>query len=356
MLFYYYGKVHGLDVDDHYRFVRNPADEYWSNFDSSKWCIQMDDIAFLLPSKSSDVDPTLKDLLNVVNNVPYVPPQAALEDKGKTPVMAKFVVATTNAPDLNAQDYFHCPLAVRRRLPYVIHVTPKPEYLAENGKFIEPTKLPKMMGAFPDFWIITVQRLSPIEHNGRDSAALQTVAVFNSSTEFLKHFAAASVAHEINQEASEACDVQMRDIKVCRLCYEVGDSCSCLQAMVVSPFTRYLMVYLASCFTEILSSLTIFLMATWVYAWLARFYLVRHVSARWVSLLNQGAELRFHSLVNGHREYKFKIAVKHLLRAGIFLTKCYLTYKAGQYVLKKTMTPDMVQTEIDTKASGKTNV
>jgi hypothetical protein len=67
MLFYYYGSVFGLDKDDHYRYVRNPAEEYWNNFDSSKWCIQMDDIAFLLPSATGDVDPTLKDLLNVVN-------------------------------------------------------------------------------------------------------------------------------------------------------------------------------------------------------------------------------------------------------------------------------------------------
>ncbi len=341
MLYYYYGKVHGLEVEDHYRYVRNPADEYWSNFDSSKWCIQLDDIAFLLPAKSSDVDPTLKELLNVVNNVPYVPPQAALEDKGKTPVMAKFVVATSNAADLNAQDYFQCPLAVRRRLPYVIHIQPKPEYLAANGKFIEPTKLPKVSGAFPDFWIITVQQLAPIEHNGRDSASLQTVKVFSSSSEFLKHFAAASVAHETNQEASEDCDVQMRDIKVCRLCYEVGDACVCLQSFVVSPFTRYMMVYAATWLTDFFSALTVILMATWAYVWLARFYVVRHVSARWVALLNQGAEIRFHSLVNGHREYKFKIAVKHLLQAGIFLTRCYLTYKAGQFVLNRTMTPEM---------------
>jgi hypothetical protein len=134
MLYYYYGSLHGLEKDDHFRYVRNPADEYWSNFDSSKWCIQMDDIAFLLPSKSSEVDPTLKEMLNVVNNVPYVPPQAALEDKGKTPVLAKLVVATSNAKDLNAHEYFYCPLAVRRRLPYVVHVTPKTEYLHSNKK------------------------------------------------------------------------------------------------------------------------------------------------------------------------------------------------------------------------------
>lgn len=106
MLYYYYGSLHGLATDDHYRYVRSPTDEYWSNFDSSKWCIQLDDIAFLLPSKAAEVDPTLAEMLNVVNNVPFVPPQAAIEDKGKTPVLARLVVATSNAKDLNAQEYF----------------------------------------------------------------------------------------------------------------------------------------------------------------------------------------------------------------------------------------------------------
>jgi len=231
LLFYYYGKLHGEKTDDHYRYVRNPTDEYWSNFDSSKWCIQMDDIAFLLPAKSADVDATLKEMLNVVNNVPYVPPQAALEDKGKTPVMAKLVIATTNAEHLNAQDYFHCPLAVRRRLPFVVNIVPKEEYLAENRKFIDPSKLPTMTDAqFPDFWNIKLQRLVPTDYMGRDSATLETVREFTDIREFLKVYAKASLDHEETQEKSGVCDSEMSKVHVCRFCFESGGKCDCLQA------------------------------------------------------------------------------------------------------------------------------
>ena len=78
VLFHAFGSISSLDRDDHYLYTRCPANEYWSNFGSSMWAIQMDDIAFLRPSATSDVDPTLKELLNVVNNVPYTPPQADL--------------------------------------------------------------------------------------------------------------------------------------------------------------------------------------------------------------------------------------------------------------------------------------
>jgi hypothetical protein len=227
MLYYYYGRLHGLDCDDHYRYVRNPADEYWSNFDSSKWCIQMDDIAFLLPQKASDADPTLMEMLNVVNNVPYVPPQAALEDKGKTPVLAKLVVATTNASDLNAHEYFWCPLAIRRRLPFVVHVEPKKKYIHENGRFINPSSLPAIDGAFPDFWRITVQRVKPYFDGQRDLAVLETVKKFDNSSEFLKFFGEASRAHEETQAKSMSCDVGMSQLQVCPLCLLVSSQCAC---------------------------------------------------------------------------------------------------------------------------------
>lgn len=336
MLYYYYGKLHGLDTDDHYRYVRNPAEEYWNNFDSSKWCIQLDDIAFLLPAKSAEVDPTLKDLLNVVNNVPYVPPQAALEDKGKTPVMAKLVVATTNAADLNAQDYFHCPLAVRRRLPYVVHVRPKECYLAENGKFIDPKKLPPIEDAFPDYWIIEVQKLVPVEHNGRDSATFETVQMFSDVNQFLKHFAQASVAHETTQEAADSCDIKMKDVRVCRLCYSVGDECACLQAAQMHYLTRVLVTYMATVCVDLLSRLTLMFIATWIYSLLARYFIVRRVMAMWGRFLNAGVEMKIHSLHNRNHEYKFKIAVHHLLRIGLTIGSLYLTYTVTKNVWKAT--------------------
>jgi len=227
MLYYYYGRLHGLESDDHYRYVRNPADEYWSNFDSSKWCIQMDDIAFLLPQKASDADPTLMEMLNVINNVPYVPPQAALEDKGKTPVLAKLVVATTNAADLNAHEYFWCPLAVRRRLPFVVHVEPKKEYIHENGRFINPRALPPIDGAFPDFWRITVQKVVPFFDGERDRATLETVQIFENSAEFLRFYGEASRAHEDIQAKSMTCDDGMSQLQVCPLCLLVSRDCEC---------------------------------------------------------------------------------------------------------------------------------
>lgn len=344
MLYYYYGKIHGLDVDDHYRYVRNPADEYWSNFDSSKWCIQMDDIAFLLSSKSSETDPTLLELLNVVNNVPYVPPQAALEDKGKTPVMAQLVLATSNAHDLNAQDYFHCPLAVRRRLPYVVHVAPKDEYLHENGKFINPGKLPRIEGAFPDFWKITVQKLVPEEHNGRDSAVLKDEHVFTDVNEFLKHFAEASLQHQQIQTKSESCDTHMRDIHVCRLCYNVG-TCECLQALAVAPWALFIARFFAAQFGSLCFSLLMLIIQSSVFILLNEYIVFRYAWMRAGRWFSSEREIRIHGVLNGQREWRVRYSVKKLAQIGLVISQFYVMWKFASYIKPKKNSPKQKEEE-----------
>jgi hypothetical protein len=319
MLYYYYGSLHGLEKDDHFRYVRNPADEYWSNFDSSKWCIQMDDIAFLLPSKSSEVDPTLKEMLNVVNNVPYVPPQAALEDKGKTPVLAKLVVATSNAKDLNAHEYFYCPLAVRRRLPYVVHVTPKTEYLHNNKKFLNTEAIPDFSGSYPDFWTITVQKIVPIESNGRDRAKLVDVEKFDNVLEFLEHYGRASMEHLKTQDRSHNCDAGMRNISVCPLCFKTSDKCVCLQVDEIS----YLNIFKRFCFEAACSYFVWMLSWSWIVSYVklvARVRFARKCIARLSNMLSTKIQIQVYALMNGAPvSVEYKYALLSLSAMGIVL-------------------------------------
>lgn len=243
MLFNYYGSLFDLERGDDFRYVRNPMDEYWSNFDTSKWCIQLDDIAFKHPSKSADIDSTLQDLLNVVNNVPYVPPQAALEDKGKTPVLAELVIATTNCETLNAQEYFWCPLAVRRRLPYVISLRPKDEFLHANQSFIDPQKIKIEDGSFPDLWEITVKTIVPRLQYDREMADLEVVKIFNNVKEFLQHFGLACKQHKKNQARAMSSDIDMQKIEVCRNCLMPlpHDECVSIQSFDAAWYTSFLM-------------------------------------------------------------------------------------------------------------------
>jgi hypothetical protein len=341
MMFYYYGAVHGLGTDDHYRYVRTPTDAYWTNFDSSCWCIQMDDIACFAPQKMQAADPTVAEMLNVVNNVPYTPPQADLADKGKTPVMSKLVLCTTNAPDLNAAEYFHCPLAVRRRLPFVVSVRPKPEYLQTNGSFIDPAKLPPIDGAFPDYWLIEVQKVVPVEHAGKDDAKLVMDKFFNNVNDFLRYFAEKSKEHEGHQLMSTACDEKMKDIKVCRLCLTVGATCECVQAFEVGAYPVWYILlrlyggYFVGICTYFIGHFVCSIIQWQIALWIVKMRLPRMVLAQIAQLLNREHEIvilsRLNQWVGGK---KLTITIRQICAVGASLSVFFAMYKTVKWSLR----------------------
>lgn len=221
LLYYHYGKMFNLPIADEYKYTRNAFDQYWTNFNSSQWCLQLDDIAYLHPNKASECDPSLVEMLQVVNNVPYVPTQADLADKGKTPVRARFVIATTNTETLNAETYFACPLAVQRRLPFVISIEPKKEFRKDDGPMIDPFKIPESKpGEYPDLWRITIKRVVPATsrnslHMGQ-TAELETLAIYENIFDFLKWFSKTARAAEGTQDKAMKCDADMRNVSLCR--------------------------------------------------------------------------------------------------------------------------------------------
>nr|ULG00015.1 MAG: hypothetical protein 1 [Marnaviridae sp.] len=223
LLFYHYGKMFNLPIADEFKYTRNAFDQYWTNFNSSQWCLQLDDIAYLHPNKASECDPSLVEMLQVVNNVPYVPTQADLADKGKTPVRARFVIATTNTENLNAETYFACPLAVQRRLPYVVSIEPREEYRKEDGPMIDPVKIPDSQeGEYPDLWRITVKRVTPAPTKTRKSlhmgqtAELVTDGIYEDVYSFLKWFSVVARAAEGTQDKAMKCDTDMKSVSLCK--------------------------------------------------------------------------------------------------------------------------------------------
>lgn len=231
MLFQFYGKIFDLGTSDDFKYTRNSIDEFWSNFRSHMWCIQLDDIAMMNPEKAQE-DASLNDLINVVNNVPYVPNQAALEDKGRTPCLARFVVATTNTPHLNASVYFACPLALRRRLPYVFQIFPKAAYARDDSpQMIDASKLPsaaEQQGVWPNYWNIMVHKIVHAgDKNGRQFGKMELVEKFYDIENFLRYFA--KIAKDFERLQAQAVEVSgsMSQIQICKECYSAITSCIC---------------------------------------------------------------------------------------------------------------------------------
>jgi len=224
MLFQYAGKILSLPTDDEFKYTRNSCDDFWSGWDSMKWFLLLDDIAYCEPNGNIQ-DNSLQEVIQIMNDVPLVPNQAALEDKGRNPMRARMCIATTNTKHLNAHAYFSCPVAVQRRFPFVLTVSPKLKYAREDDHdMINPASLPPIVDSWPDFWNVTVERVVAVDDK---HARYEEVEKFTNVHEFLAWFAHAIRDFEEIQNRAGAGVEAMRKLDVCKDCCLLSSLCAC---------------------------------------------------------------------------------------------------------------------------------
>lgn len=229
MLFTHYGKIFGLQTGSEYKYTRNANDDFWSGFNSSQWCVQLDDIAFMHPNKASEGDKSVMEMLQVVNNVPFVPNQADLADKGRTPLRAKLVIATSNCEHLNARHYFQTPLAVQRRLPYVIEARVKEEFARDDAPLmLDNDKAFKVDGEYCNFWNFHVKKVVPDANDITNCTAVtRQIEFFDDVNDFLAWFSRTAKHHEKVQQLVKSSTDDMAQIPLCMQCYRPMNKCNC---------------------------------------------------------------------------------------------------------------------------------
>ena len=224
VLFQWAARVMNLPRGDEFRYVRNSMDDFWSGWNSSKWFVQLDDIAFLNPD-SQQKDMSLAEVIQLVNDVPMVPNQARLEDKGKNPMRARMVVATTNTKHLNAHAHFACPIAVQRRFPFVITVQPKPQFACDHDmEMIDSNKLPAIEDDWPNYWIITVER---VVAQGSSMASFEQLQRFDNIQPFLFWLKDTMVQFQLVQAKAKKDNIVMSNFELCQRCDMVTTKCVC---------------------------------------------------------------------------------------------------------------------------------
>lgn len=234
IMFQHYGKVRKKPTTSEFRYVRNPNDPFWSGMNSTQWCVWLDDIAFLA-AQLGILDPSLAEMLCIANNVPYVPNQAELCDKGRTPVRFELCLGSTNTEDLNLHAYFSCPLAVQRRFPWILDISVKLEYQCpDKPGMLDSSRVPVTpAGEYPDLWNFKIKRVEPCGTDRRHQKGKTVVdREITSMREFLKWYNQIIEEHNTVQDKILAGNARMFDTKLCGTCAMPETWCSCVHEVV----------------------------------------------------------------------------------------------------------------------------
>lgn len=199
-------------------YNRNAGEEYWSCYCNSNWCVVYDDIA-QKNCKVQNFAEEIQELICVVNNMPFYPNMAALEEKGKTYLAPHLVIASTNNKSLNASQACSDGSAVARRFPFIIIPTVKSDYTDSGGSRLDPAKAVGQR----DLWKFRVER---VEVDNAKRVTYPLVGNFDNVPDLLKWYKGAVLKHFRDQNTADGYR-QHFDKGLCPTCDAFSGMCSC---------------------------------------------------------------------------------------------------------------------------------
>lgn len=156
------GRIYSPDVV----YNRSPKSKYWTGYDPIiQPIIHIPEVGCISNILAQKGDETIDELLMLIDNSPYCPDQAAIEDKGVNYAMPELVVIDTNNPDMNLNTIMSAPAAIRRRFLY-IETQVKKEYRKAGGVSLDTAKLKTLnLENKMDLWDFRIYEQCPQEGN-----------------------------------------------------------------------------------------------------------------------------------------------------------------------------------------------
>jgi len=250
----HYANIRGLSKAPEYCYTRNPTAEFWDGFETSQWCLVLDDIAFKNTNICPQGDQSCMEFIQILNPTPFCPNQASLEKKDNTPLLCELVIGTTNCKHLNSFYYFNYPSATQRRFPYIITGYVRPEYCQDGTCMIDFSKVPMVDGEYPDYWLFDVETVMPAMIQPGSKQALgefKTIKKQIDIFELLDFLTGAVHDHRKKCTIVKETLATVIGIETCEKCYRSLARCSCVvETEVKTCSTCYIAIQNCECAKE----------------------------------------------------------------------------------------------------------
>lgn len=234
LLFAFSAKCLNQKDDPEYMYTRNFRDPFWSGFKSHKWFILLDDVGSVKPSAANGTDPSVDEIISLMNTVSLLCNMADLSEKGRVAARPLVVVATTNHPWMNVHHYSYHPSALMRRFPYRVTVKVNEAHQVEAARtMLDPNKCNvDYSTSYPDFWDITVDKVlaAPLPTDG-SSPPCEPILVRELTDvgmkDFLPWYRQKLLAHMASQKDIKSKMATMAQVKICEHHVPIGNCGIC---------------------------------------------------------------------------------------------------------------------------------
>jgi len=230
-MFMYYCKLRGLREDQQVMYSRCFDDKYWSGYKSWMAGICLDDVAKHKLTRVQGPDPTLSEVISLLNNIAFITNQAEVSDKGKVPVLSEWVGITSNVADLNVQHNYNNTNAVLRRIPVRITPIVKDAFVVPGTTRLDPSKVPA--GNYPDCWRFSIAEVHQLD---AVNAVYKETHMFDNYAQLLEWLHVYYTSHITKQTNYMQSIAKMNTVALCK-CNMPVELCVCEDELQSNPLS-----------------------------------------------------------------------------------------------------------------------
>lgn len=216
-------QVHAdLPTDPIYNYTMPVDNNFMDGFKTSHHTVILDDVGAARPGPGV-VDRTVQMIIALINNIPFAPEAANVALKGALAWVGKLVIATANQKHMNVHAYFATPIAVIRRLPLVVNVTPK----SPEGHSLRMGEMTQF-GTY-EAWNFVVERvkLQRGDAISETKVVYEPVLTTGSFVDLMKFLCNEYDVHMLGQASYLAAASAAQNMSKCPKCAKVSIFCEC---------------------------------------------------------------------------------------------------------------------------------
>lgn len=223
-------KIRNKDQDRKFRYPHPSDSDHFDGYRTWMHTVIYEDVAQLSPNKIQGVDPSCQFFMKTINMMSWCPPQAELENKGKTPMMAETCVVSSNTIDLNIPVFYNHSFAPMRRFPLHIEPVVRAEFRKSDGT-IDKNKAQSIDGEYDDFWEFIIREPVAMEGDNkyRGVFKVRPDLFCKDMKALLKLYRDLCLEHHREQTLMLSRMAGSTDVKVCTNCGIPGKMCPCTE-------------------------------------------------------------------------------------------------------------------------------